>query len=194
LSNQIASLEDHNWEIIKSAIADPDHTILSLQQTEALHRITSVARILDRHPQGKAALNIHLAKYPNISRRTASRDIQRARELNVSYHEFNYDFWHNWLINDIVDQIQSSKAKGDLKSWSAGHANLIRAIGERVPDEKDPKLVEKHTFLIQINHLGASVNIDTRDMDTYQPEELKAISDAIYTEISEDDAGEMFKT
>jgi hypothetical protein len=31
-------------------------------------------------------------------------------------------------------------------------------------------------------------------MDTYQPEELKAISDAIYTEISEDDAEEMFKT
>jgi len=33
-----------------------------------------------------------------------------------------------------------------------------------------------------------------KDIDTYSPAELKAISDGIYTEISEEDTAEIFKT
>ena len=96
----------------------------------------------------------------------------------------------------MILSIRSSQPKpaGDLRNWSAGHANLIRAIGEKIPEEKDPKLVEKHTFLIQLNHNSKTVNIDMKDIDTYSPSELKEISDGIYTEISEDEAGEIFKT
>jgi hypothetical protein len=133
-------------------------------------------------------------KYPEISRFTAVRDLRFARDLNVSQASFNYDFWHNWVINDIVDMIVAAKARGDLRNWSAGHANLIRAIGEKIPEEKDPRLVEKHTFVIQLNHNSKTISIDMKDIDSYTPKELKAISDGIYTEISDQDTEEIFKT
>ena len=194
MSRYLNSLEDQDWQIIKRAIVDPDNCTLPEEQIVMVGRIVSLARLIDRHPQGKTAINLHLLKYPDITRRTAMTDLRWARDLNVTQQSFNYDFWHNWLVNDIVDQIQSAKARGDLRNWSAGHANLIRAIGEKIPEEKDPKLVEKHTFLIQLNHNSKTVNIDMKDIDTYSPSELKEISDGIYTEISEDEAGEIFKT
>ena len=194
MSSTPIALLDQSWEKIKAAIMDPGGNPLPEEQMVVLHRVTSLAKIIDRHPIDRSALAIHMAKYPDISRRTAGRDLYMARELNVSYHSFNYDFWHNWLISDIVDQIQSAKARGDMRSWSAGHANLIKVIGERVPEEKDPKLVEKHTFLIQINNIKGTATIDTREIDSYPPEVLKQISDSIYTEITEEDAREIFKT
>ena len=194
MSYHITSLEDQNWQMVKRAILDPESSTLPEEQTAMITRIISLARIIDRHPQGKTAITLHMIKYPEISRRTATRDLQCARDLNVTQQSFNYDFWHNWIVNDIVDLIQSAKARGDLRNWSAGQANLIRAIGEKIPDEKDPKLVEKHTFLIQLNHNSKTINIDMKDIDTYSSKELKAISDGIYTEISEEDAGEIFKT
>jgi len=194
MSYHITSLEDQNWQAVKRAILDPESSQLPEEQTAMITRIISLARIIDRHPQGKTAITLHMNKYPEISRHTATRDLQCARDLNVTQQSFNYDFWHNWIVNDIVDLIQSAKARGDLRNWSAGQANLIRAIGEKIPDEKDPKLVEKHTFLIQLNHNSKTINIDMKDIDTYSREELKAISDGIYTEITEEDAGEIFKT
>ena len=122
------------------------------------------------------------------------RDIQMAHDLNVTYISFNYDFWHNWLLTSTVEQIQAAKEKGDLKAWAQGNANLIKAIGDRPPQITDPKLVEKHTFLIQINQLGKTINIDTKELNQRTPQELKEISDSIYTEITEADALEIFET
>ena len=194
MSYHITSLEDQNWQTVKRAILDPETSQLPEEQTAMICRIISLARLIDRHPQGKTAISLHMNKYPDISRRTATRDLQCARDLNVTQQSFNYDFWHNWLVNDIIDQIQAAKARGDLRNWSAGHANLIRAIGEKIPEEKDPKLVEKHTFLIQLNQHSKTINIDMKDIDSYSPAELKQISDGIYTEITEEDTAEIFKT
>jgi hypothetical protein len=191
--NPIA-LEDQNWQLIKASLTDPDSTALSLEQRYMLDRIVSMARIMDRHPQGRAALNIHMAKYPDISRRTASRDLFMAQELNVSYHSFHFDFWHNWIMNEMVDQVQASRAKGDMKAWAQGLTNLSKHIGERPVAETDPKLVEKHTFLIQILDKRPSRTVDISCLDQYSKDELRGISDAIYTEITEEDALEIFKT
>jgi hypothetical protein len=186
--NPIA-LEDQNWQLIKASLTDPNSTVLSAQQRYMLDRIVSMARILDRHPQGRAALNIHMAKYPDISRRTAGRDLFMAQELNVSYH-----FWHNWIMNEMVDQVQASRAKGDMKAWAQGLANLSKHIGERPVAETDPKLVEKHTFLIQILDKRPSTTVDINSLDQLSRDELRGISDAIYTEITEEDAKEIFKS
>ena len=191
--NPIA-LEDQNWQLIKASLTDPDSTALSLEQRYMLDRIVSMARIMGRHPQGRAALNIHMAKYPDISRRTASRDLFMAQELNVSYHSFHFDFWHNWIMNEMVDQVQASRAKGDMKAWAQGLTNLSKHIGERPVAETDPKLVEKHTFLIQILDKRPSRTVDISCLDQYSKDELRGISDAIYTEITEEDALEIFKT
>jgi len=40
-------------------------------------------------------------------------------------------------------------------AWAAGHNTLIKAIGKKPEQETDPKLIEKHTFLLQVNHKGA---------------------------------------
>ena len=194
MSYHITSLEDQNWQAVKRAILDPESSQLSEEQTAMITRTISLARILDRHPQGKTAVSLHMQKYPELSRRTATRDLQCARDLNVTQQSFNYDFWHNWIINDIVDLIQSAKARGDLRNWSAGQANLIRAIGEKIPEEKDPKLIEKHTFLIQLNHNDQTINIDMKTIDSYSRKDLKAISDSIYTEITEEETGVIFES
>ena len=187
-------IEDLAWQSVKRAIVDPDHCTLPEEQIVMLNRIVSLARLLDRHPQGKTALNIHQQKYSEICRSTALNDLRYARELNVSHASFDYEFWHNWLVNDIVNQIQSAKERGDLRNWSDGHANLLRAIGEKPTSEMDPKLIEKHTFIIHLNQESKTVNINMKEIDSYSRDQLKALSDGIYTEISEDDAEEIFKT
>ncbi len=194
MSNHSKSIEKYDWQTIKQAIIAPDGSTLPEEQLSLITRVVSLARIVDRHPQGKTALVLHMNKYPEISRWTAVNDLRFARDLNVSQASFNYDFWHNWVISDIVDLIVAAKTRGDLRSWSAGQANLIRAIGEKIPDEKDPRLVEKHTFVIKLNTHSRTINIDMKEIDSYSPRELKDISDGIYTEISESDTSEIFKT
>jgi hypothetical protein len=77
---------------------------------------------------------------------------------------------------------------------AAGHANLKKAIGERLSAETDPKLLEKHTFLIQINNMPDGVNIN---LDTLQklPKDLRQkLSDTIYNEITDEQADQMIQS
>ena len=62
MSYHITSLEDQNWQTIKRAILDPETSQLPEEQTAMICRITSLARIIDRHPQGKTAITLHMNK------------------------------------------------------------------------------------------------------------------------------------
>jgi hypothetical protein len=194
MSKELLSLENIPWQIIKNHLSDPDHIQLSEEHRNMLDRVFSMQRILQRYPQPRTALALHQAKFPDISRRTAYNDLNFARELDNTYHSFDYEFYNNWLISDIFDQIQAAKAKGDMKAWAAGHANLKKAIGERPMVETDPKLLEKHTFLIQINNMAGGIQMNIDEMEKLPAKIRQEIADAVFEEITDEQAEQMINS
>ncbi len=194
MSKEFLSLDNIPWQIIKNHLSDPDHIQLSEEHRNMLDRVFSMQRILQRYPQPRTALALHQSKFPDISRRTAYNDLNYARELDNTYHSFDYEFYNNWLISDIFDQIQAAKAKGDMKAWAAGHANLKKAIGERPMAETDPKLLEKHTFLIQINNMAGGIQMNIDEMEKLPAKIRQEIADAVFEEITDEQAEQMINS
>ena len=194
MSKALKSFEHIPWEIIKGYLDHQPSGQLSEEHRRMIDRISSLQKVLQRYPQPRTALAIHRTKFSDIDRKTAYNDLTYARELDNTYHTFDYEFYNNWLISDIIDQIQASKSKGDMKGWAAGHANLKKTIGEKPVVETDPKLLEKHTFLIQINNMPEGVRILIDQLEKIPKHLRKDIADAVYEEISEDQAGEMMNS
>jgi hypothetical protein len=181
-------LIDTDYHDIKQAILDPDSSPLSTEQQKILERLASAAKILDRYPVKKSAVKILQAKYNGLSRAQAYRDFEAASRLFNSYHTFDYEFWHTWVINDIALQIQAAKDKGDLMAWNRGHSRLIQAIGSRPNPELDPKLIEKHTFIIQIKDHECTLNINTDILQQIPARLREKLAASLYVEINEDQA------
>src|SRR4030042_2855932 len=142
------ALDDHKYELIKAHFLHPDDSPLSEENQNLLNRVLSIARLLDRYPIQKNAVAIHLQKYKDIKRSQAYEDCRLAMRLFNTIHHFDYDFWHQWLINDIVRSMEySRKLKSDpkaLRVLALEHLNLIRALGEKPSQIIDPKLVESN--------------------------------------------------
>ena len=192
------ALEDLQFTQIKSYILDPATTQLSDEHKFMYDRIMSVARVLDKNPLQKQALSIHMAKYPELQRSIAYRDINFAVRLFNTIHTFDYDFWHTWLINDIVKNIERSRNESSpagFKIVAMEHANLIKAIGER-PEQVDPRRLENQNtyFLIQYNN--TQVKIDVDNLHNLPDSTLRELNKAIFSgkEITESDAEEIFNT
>lgn len=188
------ALEDKDYEIIKAAMLDRDRSTLDPRLQEKLERVVSAGKILDRYPIRKHAVAMLQAKYPGLSLTVAYEDIKIAMRVFNSLHTFDFDWWRDWLINNIVEQIQASKAAGDLKSWAAGNANLMKAIGEKPLDELDPKLTEKHQFIILIQNNKKETTINLDSMDKLPSSARKEISDSLITDIDEADAEEILNS
>ena len=194
MSKELHSFEHIPWEIIKSYLANSDSVELSEEHRNMLDRVFSLQRILQRYPQMRTAIAIHRSKFPEINKTTAYNDHLMARKLENTYHTFDYEFYNNWLINDTLDAIQAARSKGDIKNWIAGLAVLKKVIGERPVQETDPKLIEKHTFLIQINNMKEGVRIDIDQLDKIPMAVRKDIADAVWEEIDEEQAGKMMNS
>jgi hypothetical protein len=180
--------EETNYHLIKQAILDPDSSPLSPTQQEILQRVVSAGKIVDRYPVVKNALKMHMAKYSTLSEAQAYRDIQMARRLFNSRHTFDFDFWHTWLLNDVVSQCQMARTKQDLKGWAAGHANLIKVIGEKPVDVTDPKLIEKHTFIIQLAGHDQPINVNLDLIDKLPKKVKRNIYDNLFLDIDDVEA------
>jgi hypothetical protein len=192
------ALENNRFELIKAHFIDPANSQLSESDQDQLNRILSIARLLDRYPIQKNAIALHMQKYKHIKRSQAYEDCRMAMRLFNTIHTFDYDFWHQWLLNDIIRNIEScKKIKGDAKALrvvALEHLNLIRALGEKPSDQIDPRLIEKNTFIIPIQ-----INQEIHNFDLMKflklPDELrKQIADALVTEIKESDAQEIMDT
>lgn len=191
------ALEDHKYEVIKAHVLDPAHSGLPPEEQELLNRVLSIAKLLDRYPVQKNAVALHMAKYKDISRSQAYEDCRLAMKLFNTIHHFDYDFWHQWLLNDIARNIERCRKDNDPKSWrviALEHLNLIRALGEKPQKDLDPKLVESHTFLIPIQ-----INQEIHNFDLNKflnlPENLrKKVADALITEINDSEAAQIMDT
>jgi len=193
------SLEDTCFELIKAHVLDPEHSPIPEEQKELLDRVITAAKILDKHPVQKQAAAILRAKYPHIGPTRAYYDLSLAVRLFNSVHTFDYDFWHSWLINDIIKNIEdcrNSKSRSSDKTIAMEHANLLKAIGTKPTDLPDPLRNEKHQFNIIIQAKGSEMKLNLRNLKNIPETALQEINKAIYggSEITDVEAEEIMKT
>lgn len=192
------ALTDYKYELIKSHILDPDNTPLSVEQADLLNRVISASKILDKNPIVKHAVAIHLVKFPNIQLRQAYEDMRLAVKLFNTLHTFDYDMWLTWLINDIVNNIETARKRDthqDRKVIALEHANLIKALGKRPEELPDPTRNEKHQFYILVNVNNQQIKLDLNQLNKLPEETLRELNRALTgQEITEAEAVEIMNT
>ncbi len=188
------ALEDKRFELIKSHVLDPENSPLSAKDQRHFNRWKTAADLMDRYPNKRNTVKLLMEKYPEICQRQAYYDIVAAERLfNVS-NPFNYDWWHSWLLNDIATHITFCRTKKDAKGWAMGHANLIKALGERPDDKFDPKIMEHHNFFITLNINGEIENLDLQQIFKLPTTLRKDLADSLITPISIDDAQKIMES
>lgn len=191
------ALEDHKYETIKAHILEPDNSPLSEEHQEIMDRVISLAKVLDKNPIQKQAIAIHQAKYPNLSRTQAYEDSKLAVRLFNTIHNFNFDFWQTWLINDIVRNIEKCRNNGNpqaLKVIAMEHANLIKALGDRPDELEDPRRNEKHNFYILVQNDNRTIKVDLESIDKLSKSTLDELNAKLFGgfELQENQIKEIF--
>lgn len=166
-------LAQQNHTTILAHILDPENSPLPAELQEQFNRVKSAAVMLDSHHPMSCIPRL-IAKY-NISRTTARRDIEMAQTLFKSNHTFDFDFWQQWQIKDLVDTIRKCKLKGDEKNRIAAHKALKLIIGEKVAVDEDPRRMEKNVFYIQLNNNGTILNMDLNALKGLTRDEIKTV-------------------
>lgn len=193
------SLTDQKYELIKAHIIDPENSPLPEEHRELMDRVISMSKVLDKNPTIKHAVALHLSKYPHISQTTAYRDARLARKIYNSLHEFDFDFWQSWIINDIIDNIKRCRdgnTVNDRRVISMEHANLLKAIGERPEEMADPHRNEKHQFYIMVNVNNQNIKIDINNLHKLPEGTLRELNRALIGghEIDEQGAVEIMES
>ena len=193
------ALLDQHHELIKAHILDPENSPLPEQQKAMLERVVSMSKVLDKNPVAKNAIAVHLSKYPEIGSTTAYNDLVLARRIYNSLHEFDYDFWLNWALGDIIDNIKKCRdgnSSADRKIIAQEHANLIRAIGVRPEEITDPARNEKHQFYIMVNLSNKVIKIDQSNLHKLPEDTLRELNRALISgnEIDEQGAVEIMNS
>jgi len=173
------ALTDQKYELIKAHIIDPENSPLSVEHQEILDRVVSMSKILDKNPTIKHAVALHKSKYPELSDTTAYRDARLARKLYNSFHEFDYDFWLPWIMNDIIENIKRCRISdtfNDRRVIAQEHANLLKAIGERPEEIPDPNRNEKHQFYLMVNVNNTNVKIDITNLHKLPEDTLRELN------------------
>jgi len=178
-------LAEQRHELILAHILDPDNSPLPEAYREQFNRIVSASQMLDSFHPSSVYPRLQ-AKY-NISRNTARKDIQLAQELFKSKHEFDWDYWQQWQIKDLVDTIRTCKLLGKQKERIAAQKVLRDVIGEKVVGAEDPKRMEKNVFYIQLNNNQNTVNIDMSKIKGLSADEIHTLVEAMVAPTETDD-------
>jgi len=193
------ALEEVSYELIKAHVLDPDNSPLPQDKREMFERIMSAGKILDKHPIQRQAAAVLRVKYPELHLESCLRYVKMALRLFNSYHTFNYDFWHNWVLNDIIKNIEHCRSmKSDVaaKTIAMEHANLLKAIGPKPVDLPDPLRNEKHQFNIIIQAGNSEIKLNLKHLKNFSETTLQELNAAIYSgnEITDAEAEEIMKT
>lgn len=193
------ALTDEKYELIKAHLLDPEDSPLPEYMQRELERVISMAKVLDKNPNIKNAVALHRSKFNELSETTAYRDARLAMKIYNSLHEFDYDFWMAWLINDItrnIERCRNADSHQDRRVIAMEHANLLKAIGERPEEMPDPKRNEKHQFyiLVQINNQEVKLNLE--QLQKLPENTLRELNKALFggNEIDEQGAAEIINT
>ena len=186
------ALTDERYEAIKAHILNPEESPLPEHMQGQLDRLVSMSKLLDKNPTVKHAVALHRSKFPELSETTAYRDARLARKIYNSLHEFDFDFWQNWLINDIIETIKRCRNRNtaaDDRVIALEHANLLKAIGERPDELPDPRRNEKHQFYILVNVNNTNIKIDLNNLHKLPEDTLQELNKALSAGQEIDDQG-----
>lgn len=188
------ALEDVDFLAVRDYCLDPDNcNQLTEQQTNRLNRIRSASKLYNKYPFKKQVVNLLRATY-QISESQARKDIEDSLFIFNLEHKFNFEWWHNWALENIAELILSCKNASDRSNWAKAQKNLIAALGDPPKQSIDPRLMEKHNMFIVINVNNHPVNIDIKDLGKYPPEFIEAIKPTLFEDITEDTAAEIMNT
>lgn len=180
------SLAEQRYELILNHILDPDNSPLPEKHKEQFNRVKSAALLLDEYHPSNVIPRL-LAKY-GIKRNTAREDVKLAQELFKSRHTFDFDFWQQWQIKDLIDTIRTCKLNGKQKERIAAHKALKEIIGEKPMGEEDPKRMEKNVFYIQLNNNETTINIPFDKIKGLSQDELQVVVGAMISPELSDEA------
>lgn len=167
------TLAEQKHELILNHILDPDNSPLPAEMKDQFNRIVSAAQMLDSYHPSSVLPRLQ-AKY-NISRSTAVNEIKLAQELFKSRHQFDWDFWQQWQVKDLVDTIRKCKLTGKHKERISAHKVLKDVIGEKIVGAEDPKRMEKNVYYIQLNNNSQTVNVELSKLKGLSPEEIHTV-------------------
>lgn len=188
------SLEDQDYEKIKSYIVEGNESALPAHQRVMLDRWIDASKLLEKNPVMKNAVAILQVKYPGLSRTQAYEDCRNAVRMFNTKKSFDYDLWHNWLLNDIVELCTKAKETGNLKAWAAAQANLIKALGDTPDNDIDPRLLEKHQIVIPIQVNNNTYNLDMNKFLKIPIDQRTRIADALINPASDEDITEIMQS
>lgn len=172
-----AALELQNHELIQAHILDPDNSPLPVELVEQYNRVVSAAKMLDTyHPS--AVIPRLLAKY-RVSPTTARKDVMLAQELFKSKHTFDWDYWQQWQIKDLVDTIRTCKLYNKQKERIAAHKALREIIGDKTVGEEDPRRMEKNVFYIQLNNNTKTINIPLDKLRGLNKDDIQTVIEVL---------------
>lgn len=178
------SLAEQRYEVILAHILDPENSPIPEEHQEQLNRVISAAQMLDKYHPSSVIPRL-LAKY-RISQSVARTDIKLAQELFKSRHQFDWDYWQQWQIKDIVETIRLCKLQGRHKERIAAHKVLKEVIGEKQIGSEDPKRMEKNIFYIQLNNNNNTINLPLDKIKGLNSEEIRTIVEALGTNIDDE--------
>lgn len=179
------ALSDQNYQLIKSHILDPENSPLEPALQFQLDRLVSATKLLDKNPIKKHAVAFHRKKFPSISSATAYKDLSDASKLYSTYHDFDWDFWMNWILQDITENIKKCRSIGTaqhLKIIAQEHMALLKAIGDKPSDIDDPTRHEKNQFFIMVNlSKDKKLPIDLDNLDKLPSATLKELNRFLFS-------------
>ncbi len=191
LTKAALALQEH--ETILAHILDPDNSPLPATLAAQFNRVVSAAKMLDTyHPS--AVIPRLLAKY-NISQTTARKDIKLAQELFKSKHTFDWDYWQQWQIKDLVETIRTCKLLNKQKERIAAHKALREIIGDKTVGEEDPRRMEKNVFYIQLNNNSKTINVPLEKLRGLNKDDIQTVIEVLDTpEYTDDEITKMLES
>lgn len=187
------ALTDQAYDIIQAHIIDPENSPLPEKLKERFDRVLQIGRLLDDYPNESHVINIMLAKY-RVTRTTIRKDLELAREIFKTQHQFDWDFWFYWMLKDQIELIRRCKLNGDFKNWNNAKKTLLAMIGEKPAAVEDPRRMEKNVINLQVNYSGQVINIPIEALAKFSEKDRKILLDSLYQPIDEVQAEEIMNT
>lgn len=187
------ALEDCDFLAIRDYCLDPQSLELSDEQKIRCDRIRAAGKLMNKYPYKKQVVNLMRSSY-GISESQARKDLDDSMFIFNVQNKFEFEWWHNWALENIAELIQSCKNAGDRANWAKAQKNLITALGEPPKQSIDPRLMEKHNIYYSITVNNQPVNIDIKDLGRLPQSMIDIIKPQLFEEITEDTAAQIMES
>lgn len=187
------TLDEQRYETIQQHLIDPENSPLPDYLVEQFKRVMQISRLMDDYPNDSHIINIMLNKY-RITRTQIRKDMQLARQLFKTQHEFDWDFWFAWQLKDQIELIRQCKLRGDLKQWNNAKKVLMLMIGQKPEAIEDPRRMEKNIINIQVNNMGQIMNLPLDAVRSLSQEDRELLVNSMYEPIVDKQAEDIMNS